>query len=92
LAGILKETASVKDYWLEPDSRTVEPRTLSVTTLSGKVQGSVGYSEGAGLELKFTATSHKGILVDFGKEVGGYPRLTFGTGGCGRRCRRRGGH
>jgi len=84
LAGILKETASVKDYWLEPDSRTVEPRTLSVTTLSGKVQGSVGYSEGAGLELKFTATSHKGILVDFGKEVGGYPRLTFGTGGCGR--------
>lgn len=84
MAGILKETAAVKKYWLEPDSRSVTPHTLSVTSLGGRVLETVPYSETAGLELRLSPTSHTGILVDFGREVGGYPRLSFGTGGCRR--------
>ncbi|MHB8896520.1 MAG: alpha-L-rhamnosidase-related protein [Candidatus Geothermincolia bacterium] len=84
MAGVLKETASVNDYWLEPDSRTVEPRSLSVTNLTGRILATVPYSEHAGLELKLTPTAQTGILIDFGREVGGYPHLTFGTGRCRR--------
>lgn len=84
MAGVLKEIGSIKDYWLEPGSREVEPRSLSVTTLTGKVLETVPYSARAGLEVKLTATAQTGILIDFGKEVGGYPRLSFGTGSCRR--------
>jgi hypothetical protein len=84
VASVLKESASVKEYWLEPATDEIEPVSLSVTSLSGKVLRTVPYSETAGLELKLTATSQTGILIDFGKEVGGYPRLTFGTGSCRR--------
>ncbi len=84
LAGILRETSAVKECWLEPGSRTVEPRNLAITSISGKALGIVDYSETAGLELKLTATSFTGILVDFGFEVGGNVRLNFGTGDCRR--------
>jgi hypothetical protein len=84
LPGILKETASVKQYWLEPGSRSVEPASLGTTNIIGKAYERIPYSSNAALELKLTPTSHKGILIDFGREVGGYPRLTFGTGGCRR--------
>jgi len=84
LAPILKETEAIKEYWLEPGSRTIEPARLSTTRLSGKVVDTRPYSDRARLEVKLTPTSRSGVLVDFGKEVGGFPRLTFGSGGCRR--------
>lgn len=84
MSRILKEAATIKEYWLEPDSRTVEPASLGITNVFGKAYEHIPYSEAAGLELRLTPTSHRGILVDFGREVGGYPRLTFGTGSCRR--------
>jgi hypothetical protein len=84
VASVLKETASIKEYWLEPLDDAVEPVTLSVTNMNGKLLQSVPYSAAAGLEVKLSATSQTGILIDFGREVGGYPRLTFGTGSCRR--------
>ena len=84
MAGVLKETGAIKDYWLEPDSRKVEPKALAVTDLGGKVLERVPYTAGAGLELRATAGRRHGILIDFGREVGGYPHLGFGTGKCRR--------
>lgn len=84
MAGILKETKNVKKYWLEPESRTVEPVALMSTTVTGKQIGEIPYSARAGLELRAWTTGIECILVDFGKEVGGYPRLTFGSGNCRR--------
>lgn len=84
MAGVLKESGSVKQYWLEPSSRQVAPTRLSVTNMSAEVLETADYSPRAGLEIKLSPTAHKGILIDFGKEVGGYPRLTFGTGSCRR--------
>ena len=52
MAELLKETSAIKEYWLEPDSRRIEPETLSVTNMSGKVIDTVPYSERAGLELR----------------------------------------
>ena len=84
MAELLKESNAIKQYWLEPASRVVEPESLSVTTIGGKVIDTMPYSERAGLELRLTATSRTAILADFGREVGGYPSLTFGTGHCHR--------
>jgi len=80
MARVLKESTSIGEYWLEPDSREVEPVRLSTTDLNRKVLRSREYSAGAGLELRAGAGGRTAILIDFGKEVGGYPRLEFGTG------------
>lgn len=79
---ILRETASIKEFWLEPDSRSVAPATLGTANVFGKAYEQIPYSEAAGLEIRITPTSNRGILIDFGREVGGYPRLTFGAGHC----------
>lgn len=84
MAGILKEKSAIKDYWLEPSSRKVEPRSVSVTDLKGKVIDKVPYSPAAGLEVRASPGRRHGVLIDFGKEVGGYGHLTFGTGRCHR--------
>ncbi|MBU4194243.1 MAG: hypothetical protein KKE79_08285 [Actinobacteria bacterium] len=84
MAGVLKEKGMIKGYWLEPDSRRVEPEALAVTTLGGKVLQRVPYSDAAGLELRASASRRHGILVDFGREVGGFPHLVFGSGKCRR--------
>jgi len=84
MAELLRETSAIKEYWLEPDSRTVEPETLSVTNMSGKVIDTVPYSERAGLELRMSAINRTAILADFGREVGGRPCVTFGSGHCRR--------
>ena len=88
MAELLRETSAIKEYWLEPDSRTVEPETLSVTNMSGKVIDTVPYSERAGLELRMSAINRTAILADFGREVGGRPCVTFGSGHCRRVCSR----
>ena len=79
---ILRETASIKEFWLEPDSRSVAPATLGTANVFGKAYEQIPYSEAAGLEIRITPTSNRGILIDFGREVSGYPRLTFGAGHC----------
>ena len=84
MAGVLKETGAIKEYWLEPDSRRVEPEALAVTSLGGKVLERVPYSDSAGLELRASVGRRHGILVDFGREVGGYPHLVCGSGNCRR--------
>lgn len=84
VAGLLKEADAIRNYWLEPASRAIEPQTLSVTDLGGRVLDTVPYSERAGLELKLTPTSRTGVLADFGREVGGYPSVRFGAGRLGR--------
>ena len=84
MAGVLKENAAVKEYWLEPGSRRVEPVKLSVTDFRGRRLEDVDYSADAALEVHASATRWHGILIDFGKEVGGYPHLAFGTGRCHR--------
>jgi len=81
---VLKEIASLKDYWLEPASNEVEPVELSVTDGAGKAVEVVPYSERSGLELEASACNRSGVLVDFGKEVGGFPKLRFGAGSCRR--------
>ena len=82
VAGVLKEESAVRDYWLEPASRRVEPVSLSMTDLDGKVIEQVRYTPVAGLQLQATRDRRTCVLIDFGKEVGGYPRLVFGTGDC----------
>lgn len=80
--GVLKEESAVREYWLEPESRHVGPRSLCMTDLAGEVLEKVPYSPNAGLEIQASADRRLCILIDFGKEVGGYPHLTFGTGNC----------
>jgi hypothetical protein len=80
MARVLNESASIGEYWLEPGSREVKPVKISTTDLNRKVLHSREYSPGAGLELRAGAGKRTAILIDFGKEVGGYPRLEFGTG------------
>lgn len=84
MAGVLKETRLVKEYWLEPSSRTVEPAVLAVTDLEGRTSGHLEYMPGAGFEVRLSPTTRTGILVDFGQEVGGHLRLRFGSGSCRR--------
>ncbi len=80
MARVLKETTSVKKYWLEPSSDEVEPVTISTTDLNRKIIHSGVYRDGAGTELRASLGSRTGVLVDFGREVGGYVKLNFGTG------------
>jgi hypothetical protein len=80
MAGVLKEAGAVREYWLEPSSRKVTPVSLSVTDFSGRVLDTVPYAERAGLELRMSPLARTGILADFGREVGGYPRITFSRG------------
>lgn len=84
MAGVLKETNAIKEYWLEPSSRRVEPVDLSITDLKGTPLERIEYSVNVGAEIRFDAGRRHGILVDFGKEVGGYPHIDFGTGRCRR--------
>jgi hypothetical protein len=82
VAGILKETGAIGEFWLEPSSRRVEPESLYLTDPNGKILEKVQYSPNAGLEIQATVDRRLCILVDFGKEVGGYANMAFGTGGC----------
>jgi len=84
VAGILRETSAIKGYWMEPGSRRVEPQTLAVTDASGKALEKHPYSSTSGLEIRGSAARRMGVLIDFGKEVGGRVHLAFGAGG-GRR-------
>jgi hypothetical protein len=84
MSGVLKEQSSIKRYWLEPDSASVSPVSLSVTHLSGEVIETVRYSPRAGLEVIANLHRRHGVMVDFGREVGGFPRIVFGTGRCGK--------
>lgn len=84
MAVVLKEEASIRKYWLEPESREVRPKSLAVTTLGGKILEEVPFTTAAGLEIKGSAERCHGVLIDFGREVGGYPNLVFGTGHCRR--------
>ena len=69
---------------MEPESRRVEPALLSATDLRGRVLETVSYSPGAGIELRATYGRRRGVLIDFGREVGGFPHLTFSAGKCRR--------
>lgn len=82
MTGILKETDLISKYWLEPRSSRVEPDYVAVTNMKGEVLESVPYRDARGIELKATPTGRLGILLDFGKEVGGYPNLVMDTGRC----------
>ncbi len=84
MARVLKESGSIGSYWLEPASSEVSPLTLAETDLSGHASRSVPYEPDAGLELSATPSARGGILIDFGIEVGGFPRLSFGPGACRR--------
>lgn len=84
MARILKETGAVKDYWLEPDSRRLEPRTLALTDSRGRPLEEIPYSPGAPPEISTVAGTPKGLLIDFGKEVGGYTHLKFASSRCRR--------
>jgi len=84
MAGILKETNAVKDYWLEPDSRRLEPRTVAITDSKGKSLEEIPYMRGVSPEVSTAGGAREGLLIDFGKEVGGYPHLKFASGGCER--------
>lgn len=80
--AVLKETSAVREYWLEPDSRNVEPQSLFMTDSSGKILEEIPYSPNAGLELRASSDRRLCVLVDFGRQVGGYPVMRFGTGNC----------
>jgi Bacterial alpha-L-rhamnosidase 6 hairpin glycosidase domain/Bacterial alpha-L-rhamnosidase C-terminal domain len=84
VARVLKETGSVREYWLEPATGEIAPVRLAATDLSGRRRDSVPYEPEAGLEICATASARRGVLIDFGKEVGGFPRLSFGPGACRR--------
>src|SRR5450756_2156790 len=84
MAGILKEASAVKDYWLEPDSRSMVPRTLALTDSRGKPLEEIPYKQETSPEVSTTGGTPKGLLIDFGKEVGGYLHLRFASCGCGR--------
>jgi hypothetical protein len=82
MAGILKEAGAVKDYWLEPVSRRLEPKTLALTDSGGKPLEEMPYSPGAPPAGSISDGTSKGLLIDFGKEVGGYTHLKFASGDC----------
>ncbi len=84
MSGVLKETSAIKEYWLEPESGDVAPVWLAETDLSGNVLKRVPYSREAGMQLVASASRRRGVLVDFGLEVGGFPRVSFGEGKCRR--------
>jgi len=81
---VLKETDAIKDYWLEPASNDVEPVELAVTDGAGKAVEVTAYSQRSRVGLEASAFGRLGVLVDFGKEVGGFPKLRFGAGSCRR--------
>ena len=84
MAGILKETGAVKDYWLEPDSRSLAPKTLALTDSRGRPLEEIPYEPGASPEVSTSDGAPEGLLIDFGKEVGGHLHLKFASCGCGR--------
>lgn len=59
MAGILKETNAVKDYWLEPDSRRLEPRTVATTDSRGKSLEEIPYAQGASPEVSTAGGTRK---------------------------------
>jgi len=80
MAGILKENESIKEFWLEPYSKHIEPKMICSTGISGKPAEWVPYRNEENFELKASPTNYRCVLLDFGKEVGGFPKLVFGKG------------
>ncbi len=74
---MLKETESIKDFWLEPFSRRVEPKVIGVTDLEGKVVEWSSYARDQNHQVALKPLRANGLLLDFGIEIGGYPRLVF---------------
>jgi hypothetical protein len=84
MSSILKHVNTIKEFWLEPDSRRVEPERLLVTDPKRRVIEEMPYSPDAGAEVRASASRRLGVIIDFGIEVGGYPHLMFGAGKCRR--------
>ena len=62
----------------------MEPRTIALTDSKGKSLEEIPYKQIASLEVYNCSGTSKGLLIDFGKEVGGYPHLKLASGGCER--------
>jgi len=81
LRTVLKEREAVKDFWLEPSRRKVYPKAVGVTDLRGRVTEWVSYSNGRERLVVLKPLRANGLLLDFGVEVGGYPRFLIKSEG-----------